>query len=108
MAGKIYWTKTALLVFKEVLDYYNLKSGNDNYSKNLFKLVSDSTKSILNYKLIGIEVKNTPYRKFIIEKYSIFYKLSENNIEIVLFWSNKKNPDLLEVELKRLSNLKPD
>ena len=102
MAGKISWTATSLLIFEEVLAYYNSKNGNDIYSKSLFTLISESTDIILQNKFIGIEIANTPYRKFIIDSYSIFYKIFDENIQIVLFWSNKKNPNLLEIELKRL------
>ena len=102
MAGKIFWTATSLLIFDEILEYYRTKNGNDIYSKNLFILISESTKIILENKFIGVEIANTPCRKFIIDSYSIFYKISGKNIEIVLFWSNKKNPNLLEIELKRL------
>lgn len=93
------WTRVALLTFNETLDYFIQRNGNDNYSKKLFNEVKKNELRLLKNPYLGIEVSETAYRKLIFDDYSLFYKFIDTEITIVLFWDNRRSPELLEKEL---------
>jgi plasmid stabilization system protein ParE len=102
MVGKINWSETALLEFEETLHYYNIRNGNAFYSKSLHDEVTKSEVRLLNNPFIGIVIENTNYRKILLSYYSIFYKIHDSKITIVLFWDNRRSPELLEKELGKI------
>ena len=102
MVGKIDWSETALLEFEETLHYYNIRNNNDLYSKSLHDEITKSEVILLNNPFIGIAIEYTNYRKILVSYYSIFYKIQDSKITIVLFWDNRRNPELLEKELGKI------
>jgi hypothetical protein len=103
MGGKVVqWTRVALLTLNETIDFFILRNGNDIYSKKLYKEVVKNETRLINNPLIGIKIKDSPYRKLIFEDYSIYYKNTGSKIIIVLFWDNRRSPELLEKELLKI------
>jgi plasmid stabilization system protein ParE len=95
MVGKIDWTETALLKFEETIHYYNIRNSNDLYSKSLHDEITKSERRLLNNPFIGIAIAYTNYRKILVSYYSIFYKIQDSKITIVLFWDNRRKPRII-------------
>jgi ParE toxin of type II toxin-antitoxin system, parDE len=103
MGGKVVsWTRIALLTLNETLDFFILRNANAIYSKKLYKEVAKNETRLINNPLLGIKIKDTPYRKLIFDNYSIYYKNTGSKITIVLFWDNRRSPELLEQELQKI------
>lgn len=102
MVGRsIVWTRIALIVFDETLNYFIVRNGNDNYSQKLHKKVTKNTLRLSVNPYLGKEIENTVYRKLIFKDYSLIYKVLDAEIIICLFWDNRRNPEALEKELEK-------
>ena len=56
---------------------------------------------LLKFPELGKAVELSDYRVFIIDNYSLFYKVLETEIFIALFWDNRRSPDLFLSELSK-------
>jgi len=99
----IVWTKTADIQFVGVLEYWVKKNKSTTYSKKLVRLVADRTKQIAETPFIykSTDFKNT--RVASLGNFSLYYKVSDEQIIISAFWDNRQNPKKL---LKILQNKK--
>jgi len=39
----------------------------------------------------------------VVNQYSLFYTVSKDFIKIILFWDNRRNPEILSILLKEIS-----
>lgn len=92
----IIWSKKASSIFDETLSSFKIHN-----SKSLHDKVRSLTLKLLIFPYLGKPVQNTNIRQFIIENYSIYYCVFEKEILIVLFWDNRRSPELLEKELRK-------
>jgi plasmid stabilization system protein ParE len=96
----VVWTRTADLQFVGILAYWIKKNKSSTYSKKLLQLTSDRMKQISEspfiYKSTDFEgVRVTPLGNF-----SIYYKLTAEQIIVVAFWDNRQDPKKLLTILK--------
>jgi len=99
----VIWTRTADLQFVGVLEFWVKRNKSNTYSKKLVKLVSERTKQIADNPLIYKATDFTDVRVASLGNFSIYYKVSEENIIITAFWDNRQDPKEL---LKILENKK--
>jgi plasmid stabilization system protein ParE len=99
----VIWTRTADLQFVGILAYWVKRNKSNTYSKKLIELVSERAKQIaekpFSYKLT--DFKDTRVASLGI--FSIYYKVTDENIIISAFWDNRQDPKKL---LKLLQNKK--
>lgn len=102
MAGRtIVWSKSAQLLFDDVLSYFTSSPNSRNFGKKLHKDVTELTSHLLKFPDLGKAVENSDYREFIIGNYSLFYKVLDAHIFIAIFWDNRRNPELIKMELSK-------
>jgi len=90
----IIWTEDAKNDLSKIILFYNERNGNTLYSKKLVDAVKKTLDLLKNHPFLGLKVKNLDnYRVLIIKNYKIFYKVFPENIEIVLVWDNRQNPE---------------
>ncbi len=99
----VIWTRTADLQFVGVLEFWVKRNKSNTYSKKLVKLVSERTKQIADNPLIYKATDFKDVRVASLGNFSIYYKVSEENIIITAFWDNRQDPKEL---LKILENKK--
>lgn len=89
------WTRTADIQFVGILEYWLKRNKSPIYSKKLIKIVAERTKQLgktpFSYKKAGF--KDT--RVASIGNFSIFYKVTDDEILITAFWDNRQNPKKL-------------
>jgi plasmid stabilization system protein ParE len=90
----------AEIILDETLGYYSSK--NKIYAKNLYNEVSEYALKLLQFPNLGKPVDDSHFRQLIIDKYSIYYKILDKEILVVLFWDNRRSPELLEQELIKI------
>lgn len=99
----VVWTRTADIQFVGVLEYWVKRNKSNLYAKKLVRLVYKRTEQIVEnpfiYKLT--DFKDT--RVASLGNFSIYYKITDEQIIISAFWDNRQNPQEL---LKILQNKK--
>lgn len=94
----ITWTSTADKQFLGILEYWVQRNKTSSYSRKLLKQVADKTSRIAENPYIYKTTNFNDVRVAIMDNFSIFYKIKENEIIITAFWDNRQNPiQLLEV-----------
>ncbi|WP_127845692.1 type II toxin-antitoxin system RelE/ParE family toxin [Psychroflexus aestuariivivens] len=91
----IRWTRTADIQYVGILEYWVKRNKSATYSKKLIKTVSERTKQISETPLIYKKTDFKGTRVASLRNYSIFYKVSEQEIIITAFWDNRQNPKKL-------------
>ena len=83
------WTRTADIQFVGILEYWVKRNKSNTYSKKLIKIVAERTKQIAEKPFIykSADFKNT--RVASLKNFSIFYKVTDEEIIITAFWDNR-------------------
>jgi plasmid stabilization system protein ParE len=98
----VIWTKTADLQFVGILEYWVIRNKSNTYSKKLVKLVSDRTKQIAKNPFIYKSTDFKDTRVASLRNFSIYYKVTDEQVVISAFWDNRQDPK----ELLKLLNKK--
>jgi len=94
----VVWTKTADLQFIGILEYWVKKNKTNTYSKKLLKLVSERTLQLSEKPFIYKSTDFKDVRVASLRNFSIYYKVTDNQIIIAAFWHNRQDPkNLLEI-----------
>lgn len=89
------WTRTADIQYVGILEYWVKRNKSNNYSKKLIEIVAERTKEIAEtpFMFKSAEFKDT--RVAALGNFSIFYKVTEQEIIITAFWDNRQDPKKL-------------
>ena len=87
----IVWTKTAVEQRRQVLKYWTIRNGSDQYARKLIKITADKIKLIEKYPASGTETDFVDIRMSAMGHFSICYKITDVNIIIVAFWDNRQD-----------------
>ncbi|QAA82032.1 type II toxin-antitoxin system RelE/ParE family toxin [Aequorivita sp. H23M31] len=94
----IVWTRTADLQFVGILEYWVKRNKSNRYSIKLVKLVSERTNQISKNPFIYKLTDFNDFRVASLGNYSIYYKVSGNDLIISAFWDNRQDlKKLLEI-----------
>ena len=97
MAKRIIWTERALRDRFEIFRYWVENNKSNIYSIKLDSQFENSAVTLSKFPLIGKITNRNSVRLFIIKHYSIFYKISEEDIIIQSVWDNRQNPDEIKI-----------
>ena len=92
MAKKeIIWSKTAYSELKSILEFYNKRNGNTDYSLKLVDEIEDILNTLSQQEYIGRLTSNKKTRVIVMKVYLIFYEITGNRIEILSFCDNRQD-----------------
>ncbi len=95
--SKIVWSAKAIASLTEILTFYIVQNGNAEYSKKLHLQIDQSVRILSRYPNAGKHTDMKNIRELVLKRNSIFYQVKEYQIDILLVWDNRRNPqDLLE------------
>ncbi|MFL1897267.1 type II toxin-antitoxin system RelE/ParE family toxin [Aquimarina sp. 2-A2] len=94
------WTRTADIQYVGILEYWFKRNKSKTYSKKLIKLVAERTKQIKETPLIYKSADFKDTRVASLGNFSIFYKVTDEEIIITAFWDNRQDPAKLLQILK--------
>lgn len=95
---KVRWTRTANIQYVGILEYWVERNKSNTYSKKLIKIVAERTKKIAVSPLIYKSTDFKDTRVSPLGNYSIFYKITDQEILVTAFWDNRQDPKkLLEI-----------
>lgn len=100
MAVKIIWTKTAVLQRRKILSYWSKRNKSVTYSKKLITEITQRVQFLANNPEIYIKTSFPDIRRSILGHYNIFYKITSEELLIIAFWDNRRNPKTLSKILK--------
>lgn len=100
MVKRIVWTNTARKARREILEYWINHNGTDTYSKKLSRLFRIKVALLQSGHYLGKPTDFNDVRVSLVNHFSIFYKVREEEIIIVGVWDNRRNPDDLHKNLE--------
>ncbi len=96
----IRWTRTADIQYVGILEYWLKRNKSNTYSKKLIKTVAVRTKQIAQTPYLYKKADFKDTRVASLGNFSIFYKVTEQEIIITAFWDNRQDPKKLLQILK--------
>lgn len=97
---KIVWTNTARIQLRKILEFWIENNQSNLYSLKLLDEVEKNLNGILKHPERSPESAFPNTRVAAMNHYSIFYKISENEIIVTAFWDNRQDPKRLNETLK--------
>ncbi len=97
------WTRTADIQYVGILEYWVKRNRSTAFSKNLIKGVAERTNQIAKTPFMFKKAEFKETRVASLQNFSIFYKVSDEEILITAFWDNRQDPKRL---LRILENKK--
>lgn len=110
MAQKtVVWTLTAARQRREVLKYWTIRNGSNEYAKKLIRQTKDIIDLICTHPL-AFKATNFPEtRVATFGNFSIFFKTTEQGIIITAFWDQRQDPvKILELLQSESEQQKPE
>ncbi len=95
---KIIWSHRAKIDQFKILDYYFKRNGNKKYSQKLYIEFKKAVKLLIKHSDIGIRTDISNVRSIIVRDYAIFYRISNNYIEIITIWDCRQNIEKLDIK----------
>lgn len=92
MAIKIIWTNTAVLQRRKILAYWNKRNKSTTYSKKLIIKITERVNFIVSNPEIYIKTAFPNIRASTLGHYNIFYKITPDELIVIVFWDNRRDP----------------
>ncbi len=96
MAKRIVWSERAERVFKGILEFYAIRNGTKTYSRKHNNQIRKTVSLLIKHPLLGRETDIENIRAILKKDYEIYYKIENEDINIVLVWDVRQNPDNLK------------
>jgi len=95
---KIFWTDHALMELRETFNYLE-KNWSETEIKKLSRKIDKTLELISsNPELFSkTEIKENVRRVVITKHNSLYYRITEETIEVLSFFSNRKNPNKIDL-----------
>jgi len=96
---KIKWTDHALNELKETFDYLKINWTKKDMNKLVFEIEKVLELISINPELFPKASKEKNVRRVTVTKHNtLYYRINDKTIEVLSFFSNRKNPDKLELQ----------
>lgn len=97
MVKKIRWSPTALKSREDILEYWQFRTGSKSYSLKLAKSFQTAANNIKEFHEIGRITNKVNVRKYVLNEYSLYYRIEKTQIQILLIRDNRRNPKDLKL-----------
>lgn len=98
MAKRIVWTLQAKDDRREILNYWLKRTGNKKNSQKLAYQFREAVAYIATHNYIGRATDIENVRVTVSGNYLIFYKLSEELVEVITVFDSRRNPEDIKIE----------
>lgn len=82
----------------EILTYWFERTGNKKYSQKLAYQFRETVKYVATYNYLGRATDTENVRVAVSGNYLIFYKLSDELVEVITVFDNRRNPEDLKIK----------
>ena len=95
---KVSWSVKASKELNDVCDYWTLHNNSNVYSEKILDETFRMINLVRSQSYIGEESKIKKIRRvLILENFSLFYKLLNDEIKILAFFDNRQDPGNLKI-----------
>lgn len=91
----VIWTETAARQRRTILEYWTRRNGSTIYAEKLIKLTAKQIQIILSYPESFKSTSFPDTRESAMGHFSIYYKLTNDQLIVTAFWDNRQNPKML-------------
>ena len=88
----VVWTETAAKQRREILKYWTKKNASNRYAEKLIKLTAKHIEIILKQPESSKSTEYPDTRVSAMGHFSIYYKLTSEQVIITAFWDNRQDP----------------
>lgn len=89
---KIVWTETALVVFQQMLTFYNARNGSTKYSRSVYRMVDDALSLIAKYPYMYRATSIENVRVFHCDYFKIYYRILDTQILVKAVFDTRQDP----------------
>ena len=90
------WSKKAEFELDEILEYWNSRNGNYNYSLKLIASFNKTISTLINYPKSGKSTDRPNVRFKIVKDYFVYYTCDETTVFIVDICDMRRNPNYIK------------
>lgn len=98
MAQRIAWTLQAKDDRREILAYWFKRTGHKEYSRKLAYQFRETVKYIAVHSYLGRATDIENVRVAVSGNYLIFYKLSDELVEVITVFDSRRNPEDIKTQ----------
>jgi plasmid stabilization system protein ParE len=91
----VVWTETAVKQRREILKYWTNRNGSTKYAEKLIAITAVRIQHIVRHPESFKTTSFPETRVSAMGHFSIFYKLTADQIIITAFWDNRQDPKIL-------------
>lgn len=96
MAKKfVVWTETAIKQRREILKYWTKRNGSTVFAEKLIRLIAKQIKVIEKHPESFREADFPNTRESAFGFFSLYYRITEEQLIIMAFWDNRQDPNKL-------------
>ena len=92
---KIVWTETAAKQRREILRYWTERNNSKSYAEKLIEITVKHLKVISKNPEAFQESEIDEVRESAMGHFSLYYKITTNQIIVMAFWDNRQDPKKL-------------
>jgi plasmid stabilization system protein ParE len=92
---KIVWTETAAKQRREILNYWTERNKSTTYAEKLIEITAKHLKVISKNPLAFKETEIDNVRESAMGHFSLYYKISSDQLIVMAFWDNRQDPKKL-------------
>ena len=100
MAKRVVWTETARKARRKILEYWIIRNRSKTYSQKLSVLFKEKIQLLATQNYVGKPTDFNEVRGTLVTHFTIFYKITSDQIIIVGIWDNRRNPNDLHKNLE--------
>lgn len=89
---EIKWSQNALQDKLTILDYWNNKNGNSDYSKKIDSALRNIISVLGSFENLGKKLAGESIRYLVKNDFIIYYEKFPSHIEILHIWDSRRNP----------------
>ena len=102
MAGRnVVWSKASIDQRRAILRFWTINNGSKTFSVKLIRRIKSRMKIISQFPYLGPQTEIEGIRVINVSHFSIFYKVTENEIGVVAFWDNRQDPEKISQNLQK-------
>ena len=97
MAKRIIWSNRAKIARLRILEYFAERNGNKTYSRKLYNKFNIAISKLNENHELGRKTDFENVRCLVVLDFGIFYRVIENDIEIITIWDFRRDPNTFQL-----------
>jgi plasmid stabilization system protein ParE len=92
---EIKWNNNAEESLRQILEFYFIQNGSVEYSLKLHDEIIEGIDVLKKFPNAGKQINYKDIYELVFARNSVFYRIEQSTIFILLVWDNRQNPEKL-------------